>query len=501
MLGRQDISAMLARLSFRQLLLAGFVFIALLLSATSLHTLLTLERLAKHSRTVARQAVKLTEDTQRLDERTVAMERSARQYLVLDDTVFRTMFFTAWQEAQTSLKALTLAIPNLPAQQVAEWNTQSELAWKILQESKPSNNNKLSALIKPNKPSTTSTNQQALYQVFIRLPEINNQLALASKREIERRNDLSLADLERQRHLLMSLLVGAMILAILLALSFGMWLSRPLAQIEAVIERLGENKFDKTIDVSGPADLRKLGQQLEWLRLRLADLEADKARFLRHISHELKTPLAALREGVALLEDEVVGTLSHQQRDIARILRQNTASLQTQIEDLLRYNAAAFDAHQLHLSPVNPTYLLHTVIDDQRLQWQSRGLQVDLIEAPGHVGSILADAEKLGISLANLLANAIRFSPLDGTIRFMIDTINNQLCIDCIDQGPGVATSDAARIFDPFYQGIRQASGARSGNGIGLSIVEEYIVAHGGKIRLLQTNTGAHFRIELPYEH
>ncbi|HTD05160.1 HAMP domain-containing protein, partial [Undibacterium sp.] len=259
---------MLATLSFRQLLLAGFLFIAILLSGTSVHALLTLERLTTQSRAVAHQAVKLTEESQRLAERTVAMERSARQYLVLDDTAFRDIFYDAWQEARASLQALTQAIPDLPAQQAADWNTQSELAWKVLQQGRQADKSQL------------HRNQQALYQTFVRLPEINDRLALAGKREIERRNDQSLAELERQRRLLTGLVTGAMILAILLALSFGLWLSRPLAQIEVAIERLGENRFDQSIEVSGPADIRRLGQQLDWLRQRLAELEADKARFL-----------------------------------------------------------------------------------------------------------------------------------------------------------------------------------------------------------------------------
>ncbi|GGC96108.1 sensor histidine kinase [Undibacterium terreum] len=478
---------MLAKLSFRQLLFAGFLFIALLLSGTSVHALLTLERLTKQSRAVAHQAVQLTEDAQKLAERTVAMERSARQYLVLDDTAFRDIFFDAWQEARNALQALTQAIPDLPQQQVTDWNTQSELAWQVLQEGRQGGKNKL------------HHNQQELSQAFVRLPEINDQLALAGKREIERRNDQSLSELERQRRLLSGLVAGAMIIAILLALSFGLWLSRPLAQVEVAIERLGENRFDQAIAVSGPADIRKLGRQLDWLRQRLADLEADKARFLRHISHELKTPLAALREGVALLEDEVAGSLSDNQREIARILRQNTASLQTQIEDLLRYNAAEFDAQHLQRTPVNLVQLLHTVIDDQRLQWQARSLQVD-VDEKGEARNIVADAEKLGVVLANLLSNAVRFSPSGGAIHFALLYADTGVRIDCMDQGPGVAAADAARIFEPFYQGARQPSGARSGNGIGLSIVQEYIAAHGGQVQLLPANAGAHFRIDLPYE-
>jgi two-component system sensor histidine kinase GlrK len=289
---------------------------------------------------------------------------------------------------------------------------------------------------------------------------------------------------------------AAIALAALLAGGFGLWLSRPLAQIETAIDRLGENRFEHAIDVRGPSDLRRVGRQLDWLRQRLADLEADKARFLRHISHELKTPLAALREGVALLEEGVAGPLTPNQREIAAILHQNTGSLQRQIEALLRYNAATFQAQHLARQRVDPALLLQQVIDSQRLQWQAAALSVS---TDGTARPLALDPDKLSVAIGNLLSNAVRFSPLEGRIRFELREHAGLLRLDCLDQGPGVAPADSARIFEPFYQGSRQPHGARRGNGIGLSIVHEYITAHHGTLQLLPSERGAHFRIELPY--
>src|SRR6185295_5526900 len=87
-----------------------------------------------------------------------------------------------------------------------------------------------------------------------------------------------------------------------------------------------------------PQDLQYLGERLEWLRLRLRDLEEQQNRFLRHVSHELKTPLTAVREGAELLRDRVGGDLSPEQREIVRIVRQNSLQLQKLIEDLLTYH-------------------------------------------------------------------------------------------------------------------------------------------------------------------
>ncbi len=471
----------LSRLSFRQLLLAAFLLIAILLGGASVHVLLTLERLAAHSRQATLHAVQLTENAQRLAERTVAMERSAQQFLVLGDPVFRDRSRAAWREARNALDALAAALPESARADVAQWNTQCDIAWTVLQSGRP----------------RRRANHAALSRAFARLPAINDRLAVEGKREVERLNNALRAELEQRRSLLTGQVLISIVLAALIAFGFSVWLARPVVRIERAIERLGEGRFDEPVEVHGPEDLRRVGRHLDWLRRRLAALEADKARFLLHVSHELKTPLAALCEGVALLDDEVAGTLSDNQREVARILRHNTSALQVQIEDLLRYNAATFDAQHLQRQPVDLCALLFKTIDHQRLQCQARGLQVTV---EGTAPVLASDPEKLGVAIGNLLSNAIRFSPEDGSIRFTLGQNGNRVTLDCHDDGPGVAPADAARIFEPFYQGERQPPGARRGSGIGLSIVKEYIDAHGGTIRLLPSLSGAHFQIELPNE-
>ena len=469
----------MSRLSFRQLLFAAFILTTGILTATSVQALLTLEHLARLGRETAAQAIALTEQSQRLSERTLAMERSARQFLVLDDPVFRERFAAARADATAALQSLNRATPHFAPQLADEWTAQAQAAWEVLQAGK----------------RRKRDGHAVVYRAFTRMTQINDSLARESKTAIGSRNDALLVELERQRRLLSALVIGAVLLAAVLATCFGFLLSRPLRRIKTAIERLGDKRYDQPIVVGGPADTRRLGQQLDWLRQRLADLDADKERFLRHISHELKTPLAALREGVALLEDEVAGKLSEGQREIAGILRQNTASLQTQIEDLLRYNTAAFDAQHLAHSKVDLLVLLHDVVAGQRLQWQARRLRV---EVQGASLIVQADRDKLATALANLLSNAVRFSPEGGTVHFALSGEDGRARIDCIDEGSGVAPEDAERIFEPFYQGVRQASGARNGNGIGLSIVREYIAAHDGSVTLLPRPAGAHFRIELP---
>lgn len=468
----------LHRMSFRQLLLLAFLLIAGLLGAVSLRGLFALESLIAQSRSASGQAVALTAAAQRLAERGVAMERAARQYLVLDDPQLRRRFDEARAEA-TRVLDTTLA-PQLDSDAVARWREQLDAIAAQL-----------------SGPRATWPQRDALLAPMFRRLDASAALLADEVRQLsEARNTQMQADFEAGRRRLGQQVLAAIALAALVALGFGLWLSRPIRRLEQAVLGLGENRLDQPLHIDGPSDLRSLGQRLEWLRLRLQELDEDKARFLRHVSHELKTPLAALREGVALLEDGVAGALSDDQREVARILGQNTRALQAQIEDLLRFNAAAFEARRLVRRRTELRGLLQQTVDTQRLQWQGRQLR-PVVE--GDAVELEIDADKLGVALANLLSNAIRHSPPGGHVRLRLWQQSGQVLIDVIDQGPGVAAVDRERIFEPFYRGENQPEGALRGTGIGLSIVREYVHAHGGQVQLLPEGPGAHFRIQLPH--
>ncbi len=465
--------------SFRLLLLVGFLLIAGLLSAASLGGLYSLEQLTTQSREAEQRALRIGRIVQQLGENGVAMERAARQYLVLDERSLRLRFNEAAAESRVLLGELQgLQFESL---HLGAWRAQLDRIQEQLD---------AVARLRGRRPDPG----QALIRAFRELELQRSALAeQAQEDSLVRDADLR-SQLEKARVRLGQWVLGSFALAILLSLVFGLWLTRPLRRLEQAIVALGENRLDQAVHVPGPADLRELGVRLDWLRLRLAELDADKARFLRHVSHELKTPLASMREGVALLEDGVPGVLSTDQAEVVRILRNNTAALQQQIEDLLRFNAAAFEARQLQRRPTELADLIGQRVQAQALQWQAKRLRVE-IEGGPLVAEV--DTEKFGLALANLLLNAIRFSPDGGCIRIALGQDEKALYIEIRDQGPGVAATDRDRIFEPFFRGERQPADGLRGSGIGLSIVQEYVQAHGGRIELLPAADGAHFRISL----
>lgn len=464
--------------SFRQLLLVAFMLIAALLGGTALRAVVILDRLMARSSEAAAQALALNGAVQALAARTAGMERAARQSLILNDSVLRRRFDDETKAARAALAEIDVG--DTPQPDLLHWRAQVETIKQMFQ----------------GPPETALDRERGVAAGFRELDALNNRITAQTQDLIQQRNRSLDAQLEASRARLTRQVLLTIALAVMLAVALGVWLARPFKRLERAIVGLGENRLDEPINIPGPSDVRGVSQHLEWLRLRLTELDADKARFLRHVSHELKTPLAALREGVALLQEGVPGELNSSQRDVIRILSQNTLALQGQIEALLRFNAAAFEARQLRRHNTDLLGLIEEQVDAQHLQCQAMQLKV-LVE--GEPVSLPVDREKLGTAIANLLSNAIRFSPRGGVIRLQIESRPDCVGIDILDQGPGVAQADRERVFEPFYRGERQPRDTVRGTGIGLSIVNEYIVAHGGRVALPSDIQGGHFRIELPH--
>jgi two-component system sensor histidine kinase GlrK len=285
--------------------------------------------------------------------------------------------------------------------------------------------------------------------------------------------------------------------ALLLAAGFTVLIARPIRQIDAALRRMGGGDFSAPVGVSGPRDLQLLGRRIEWLRHRLTELEQQKNRFLRQVSHELKTPLTALREGSELLSEEVLGKLTSEQQEVAGILRANSIELQRLIEDLLSYGAAEFHRREMRYANVEMHRVVARVLDDQSLALRARALRI----AP-HIDDVVleADFEKMRIMLDNLVSNAAKFAPEGSVVIIESRVVADQLVVEVADEGPGIPPVERERVFDPFYRGRNASGGRMPGSGIGLSIVRDYAQAHGGTVEVVDepNRAGARLRVTLP---
>jgi two-component system sensor histidine kinase GlrK len=466
--------------SFLGLLLAGFTLVALPLIGALAYSAWNTERLAGQSRSAVFNASQAARASRSLVERIGSIERLAQQIPVLDDPEL----VQAYSRVHRSFKQLGDEIAQLPLDQT-----------------------QLAAL------SRTVSNEQDLYDVLTQFPRVRLEAAdiaervdnlIESAREVLAINNLIVdREVERlrasadevQRGMILLLLFSTAV-ALAIALALTRYIARPIATIDNAIRQLGGADFSRPISVRGPEDLRYLGRRLDWLRRRLGEFETQKNRFLRHVSHELKTPLTALREGAELLHDQVAGPLVPAQKQVVSIMRDNSVKLQRLIEELLDYQRALHAAASLEVKPVVLDALVSEAARAHELAAQSKGLRL-IIDSQSAM--VEADPEKLRSIIDNLISNAVKFTPPGGTITVKARAPAGEAVIEVMDSGPGVPPEERESIFNLFFRGRGKGeSGRIKGSGLGLAIARELVEAHGGQIAVVAEGTGGHFRVTLP---
>lgn len=275
-------------------------------------------------------------------------------------------------------------------------------------------------------------------------------------------------------------------------------LHHPIRQIDFCIRTLGAGNFTQPISISGTGDVVFLGERLEWLRTHLNDLEMAKQRFVRNVSHEIKTPLATIHEGAELLVDEVVGGLNREQKDIAEILVNNADRMDKMIAELITYSQVSAHRARQRLDLVNMRQMVFGLLEDYRLQLRGRSITVtESIETV----EIMGDKEQLRTIVDNLLSNAVKYSPEGGEIRLSLAREGGQMVLEIEDEGPGIDPDEREKVFEPFFQGRSSRALGVKGSGFGLAIVAECVASHQGTIVVLDSQEdygGAHIMLKLP---
>jgi signal transduction histidine kinase len=196
------------------------------------------------------------------------------------------------------------------------------------------------------------------------------------------------------------------------------------------------------------------------------------------VAHELRTPLTSLRMAVHLLAEHAVGPLTPKQGDLVFAAREDCDRLQAIVDELLDLSRIHADRIELRLGPHDPEDLVHEAIDAQRSAAAARdvALRSELLPGTPHV---VADRERIGLVLANLVGNAIRYGPAGGTVAIRARPEDGVLRVEVSDQGPGVAPEHRQAIFDRY---VRAPGTSPGGAGLGLFIAREIVRAHGGEI-------------------
>jgi signal transduction histidine kinase len=271
--------------------------------------------------------------------------------------------------------------------------------------------------------------------------------------------------------------VAGLLAAAIVAIALAQWVSRPLTTLAAATRRLGDGALDTRAPVSsGPAEVRRLSATFNTMAGRLQSLVDDHRSMMADVSHQVRTPLAALRLRLDLLaqdaDEATAAELAGAQDEIARLTRMVSGLL------------AVARAENVTAAPVRVS--VNAVISDRAAAWQpavqERG--VTLATAAGEpVSADLRDGHLEQI-LDNLIANALDVLPAGGTIRVAVTAAGDRARLTVADNGPGMNGQQQRAAFRRF------ASGSPGGTGLGLAIVDRLVVTNGGSAALSDTAGG-----------
>ncbi len=467
--------------SLNSLMLTGFALVSAPLLLAVVIGAAKVRNLSETSASLVRTGVEATHYSQQLFQQIASMERSAKLYQVLNDPGL----LQVYRDSRERLLVTLTSIESVAEDPISLTQIQTlRSALRRIDNAFMS--------ITPPPPEVSREAVDSIAPMW----EAAFRLSNSTGDQIESGLSKMQASTAETESYLFWLSAGLILLTALLVAVFTLLLMRPIRQIDSAISQLGKGTFSKSIAVRGPTDLVDLGRQLEWLRVRLLELAQERNRFLRHMSHELKTPLANIREGTELLMDGAVGELDSAQREVTAILRDNGIKLQQLIENLLSFSAWQARHSGLEINEFRLRPLVKAVLETHQLTLLAQRVHLDLkvqdIE-------LRADRAKLKLILDNLLSNALKYSPRGGTIYIHAKVDDELLVLDVGDTGPGISQDERSAIFEAFYSGRTPTAGHLKGTGIGLSVVNEFVQAHGGSIEIVDgVFPGAHFRVRLP---
>ncbi len=228
---------------------------------------------------------------------------------------------------------------------------------------------------------------------------------------------------------------------------------------------------------------RALAMQLEALRMS----DQLKTDFVSSVSHELRTPLTAILGYTELLAAEAAGEITAEQGEFLGIVDHNARRLESLITDLLTLSGIESGNLPIRPEPVDLRPLVESAIQDQVLTFNARRLKLDLA-LPDHPVVAKVDRDRIGQVLANLLSNAAKFTPVEGSVRVSLVTHDTgrgrQARIEVADSGIGIPPEDLPRLFERFFRARNATDQAIQGTGLGLAICCAIVESHQGRLNV-----------------
>ena len=340
----------------------------------------------------------------------------------------------------------------------------------------------------------------ALQEHLDRLRAQTQSVHLATRQAIQERVERSKQTGERAEWISWTAAAVALVLSGLVALLIGQSILDPLKHLTAGTRAIAEGKSFYRLDTSRNDEFAQLARDFNSLTLRLTELDQMKKDFVSHVSHELKSPLASMRETIHLLLEQIPGALTDKQRRLLELNHESGKRLSTIIGNLLDLSRMEAGVMEYELERQDLVVLIRSVLAELEVQTREKGMRIE-VNLPEHPLFVQCDQDRILQVIGNLLVNALKFSRSGATIGVrgsfvkeipehvpefwrgeLEGSTDGFALLSVSDTGPGVPDPHKEKIFQKFHQIKHGKKIAGQGVGLGLAISKIIVEAHRGAI-------------------
>ena len=289
------------------------------------------------------------------------------------------------------------------------------------------------------------------------------------------------------------LFISAFVILISVALVVGLWVYRsiavPLVKLKKATQNIKEGNLDFVLDVEGKDEFSELCQDFEEMRRRLKEsteekslIEKENKELISNISHDLKTPITAVKGYVEGIMDGVADTPEKMDRYV-RTIYNKTNEMDHLINELTFYSKIDTNRIPYTFSKLNVEDYFADCAEEVGLELETRGIELVYANYVEKDVMVIADGEQIRRVIHNIISNAIKYMDKPkGIIQIRIKDVGDFIQIEIEDNGKGIGPKDLPYIFDRFYRTDVSRNSSKGGSGIGLSIVKKILEDHGGKV-------------------
>ncbi len=464
------------KLSIFSRLFLGYITIILILGAISAYTVLRLRQVNAEVGIIFNVDQRAVDLKQKLVDSLLSHVGSEKKYVITGDPIFLTQMTSGQKAFEGYLSGIS---------EIAGASSNRDILARVRSEYGRylSLVNEEVEMSKTGLPYSRSDYGQRKEEAVGQVLEALKTLETSYLKDIQERMNRIQETAGSAERLSILMFAGAVLIVILGSLVSTRSLTKPLKVLMAKTREVSRGVFEGNLDIGSPREVAELAGAVNLMCEKLKKVDTMKSGFFATMSHELRTPLASIKQGISLLRDGAGGPIPDKQKRLFAILSEETNRLIDLVNSLLELSKMEAGMMPFTFGKENIQSLINRVVMEMTPLVEAKKIHIEVDTGDeGDIPPLKLDRERILQALRNLLGNAVKFTPENGSITIEAGRRDRTVQFSIRDTGPGIPKENLETIFEKFHQSPGQAPGSMKGTGLGLAFVKHIITAHGGKV-------------------